>query len=442
MTPKTYTFLLLLACWASSPRSVSAEEWWQFRGSSSGHTADERVPIEWGGFLQDPVWKTSIPGKGWSSPIVIGNRIWLTSAEQVALDVDAAAETLASGRFQSKDFEAHASVTLFALELNAESGEILRRIDLFKHDAPTPIHWMNSYASPTPASDGQRVFCHFGALGTACIDIATGKVLWKRELKVEEITGGGASPALWKDTLYLACDGADKQYVIALDKLAGQTKWQVDRPAIEVADDSKRRSFSTPIVVESAGRTQLISLGAQWLVSYNPEDGGEWWRAKVGTGFASVPTPVFDRDRVFVCTGYNVPDLVAVDTTGNGDVTDSAILWRYSRQVPEISSPVIVGDEIYFASSKGIATCLDTATGEQRWQHRLEGNFAASPVHAAGRIYFTSTEGVTTVIKPGREYVELARNELFGETYASLAVYQAKFLLRTNPDLFCLGSAQ
>ncbi|MGN6543994.1 MAG: hypothetical protein ACTHK7_03020, partial [Aureliella sp.] len=132
MILKTCCFLLLLACWAASTQSVLAQDWWQFRGSSAGHTADQRVPTEWGGFLQDPVWKTSIPGKGWSSPIVIGNRIWLTSAEQVALDVEAASDTLANRPFQSKDFEAHASVTLFALELSAQSGEILRRIDLFE----------------------------------------------------------------------------------------------------------------------------------------------------------------------------------------------------------------------------------------------------------------------------------------------------------------------
>lgn len=429
--------LSLLCCQAGL-----AEDWWQFRGSNAGHTSNPEVPIAWDGFLQDPVWRTSIPGKGWSSPIVVGKRIWLTSAEQVALDDTTVANTLAERPFQSKDFEAHASVSLFALELDAESGEILRRIDLFEHDAPTPVHWMNSYASPTPVTDGSRVFCHFGALGTACVDIATGDILWKRELKVEEITGGGASPVLGNDGLYLAFDGADQQFVIALDKQTGETKWKTDRPAIEVTDDSKRRSFSTPIIIESGGRTQLISLAAQWLVSYNPQDGSEWWRAKVGTGFAAVPTPVFDRDRVFICTGYSTPDMVAVSTTGSGDVSDSAILWRYSRQVPEISSPLVVGDELYFGSSKGIATCLDARTGEMVWQHRVGGNFAASPTYAEGRIYWTNTQGVTTVVKSAREYVELAKNEWFGETYASMAVYRGRLLLRTHPDLICLGGGE
>ena len=331
------------------------------------------------------MWKTFIPGKGWSSPIVVGDRIWLTSAEEVAIEADKAAERLAKLPFGSLDIVADASVTLFALELNAETGEIVRRIDLFKHDDPEPIHSMNSYASPTPVTDGTRVICHFGALGTACINIATGTVEWKRELKVEELTGGGASPVLWRDYLYLACDGADQQYITALDKLTGQTKWQVNRPTISVVDDSQRRSFSTPVIVDAGGRYQLISMAAQWLISYNPEDGSEWWRAKVGTGYSLVPTPVFDGDRVIVCTGFSTPEMVAVKTSGTGDVTDSAILWRYTRQVPEISSPLVVDGEVYFISTKGILTCVDADTGTLVWQHRLDGKFAASLSYAAGQ---------------------------------------------------------
>lgn len=440
MIDKRRGILLLLPLMALWARPGAAEDWWQFRGPSAGHTAQKNVPTQWGGFLQDPVWTANIPGKGWSSPIVIGDRIWLTSAEQVALDVDSAAETLAQRPYQSADFEAHASVVLFALELSAETGTVIRRINLFEHQAPTPIHWMNSYASPTPVTDGSRVYCHFGALGTACVEVKTGNVLWKREFKVEEITGGGASPVLWKDHLCLACDGADQQYVVALDKLTGQTLWEVNRPAIEVSDDSKRRSFSTPIVVESNGRSQLIALAAQWLVSYNPVDGSEWWRAKIGTGFAAVPTPVFDQDRVFVCTGYNEPELVAVSTTGDGDVSDSAILWRYTRQVPEVSSPLVVEGRVYFVSSKGITTCVNADNGSMVWQHRIGGNFAASPLYAEDHIYFTSTEGVTTIIKPGSDYLELEKNELFGETYASLAIYKGNILLRTHPVLYRLAN--
>jgi outer membrane protein assembly factor BamB len=441
MAHNSYLMPLFIAAWWFNMAAGVAEDWWQFRGPNSGHVAEPQVPTTWGGFFHDPVWKSRIPGKGWSSPIVIGDRIWLTSAEEVAMGASKVAERLAQLPFGSTDIVADASVTLFALELDAKNGQLLRRIDLFEHDDPEPIHSMNSYASPTPVTDGRLVVCHFGSLGTACIDIATGSVLWKRELVVEEITGSGASPVLRGGDLYLACDGADEQYVIAIDVLTGKTKWRTDRPEITVVDDSHRRSFSTPLLVDVNGRSQLITMSAQWLVSYNPDDGSEWWRAKVGTGYSSVPTPVFGRDRVFVCTGFTSPEMVAVDTTGNGDVTESAIAWRYTRQVPDVSSPIVVDGEVYFVSSNGIATCLDTDTGELMWQHRVGGHFAASPTYSNGRLYLTSSGGVTTVIKPGREYVELAINELFGETYASLAVFEDSFLLRTNPFLFRLGDS-
>jgi outer membrane protein assembly factor BamB len=418
-----------------------AEDWWQFRGPNAGHVAEKDVPTHWGGSAQAPLWQTRIPGKGWSSPIVIGDRIWLTSAEEVAMGSIEVAKKLAELPFGSRDIVADASVALFAIELNAVTGEILRRIDLFESKDPQPIHAMNSYASPTPVSDGASVICHFGALGTACLDMATGDVLWKRVLTLDELTGGGASPVVWGSNLYLACDGADQQYITAIDKLTGETKWKVNRPPITVVDDSQRRAFSTPLIVETQGRTQLISLAAQWLVSYNPEDGREWWRAKVGTGYSLVPSPVYDRDRVFVCTGFTSPEMVAVNTNGTGDVSDTAILWRYTRQVPDVTSPLVVDSEVYFISSNGIATCLDAANGAMIWQHRVGGNFAASPTFSDGRIYMTSSGGITTVIKPGRQYVELATNELFGETYASLAVYQKSFLLRTNPLLFRLGNS-
>ena len=424
--------------WVFSSEWAVAEDWWQFRGPNAGHIVEKRVPTVWGSSFREPVWKTLIPGKGWSSPIVVGDRIWLTSAEEVAIGTREASEKLAVLPFGSRDIVVDAAVTLFALELDAENGEILRRIDLFEKRDPPPLHSMNSYASPTPVTNGKRVICHFGSLGTACIEIATGKVVWKRELTLEELTGGGASPVLCDDKLILACDGADQQYIIAIDELTGETEWKVQRPAISAVDDSQRRSFSTPLIVNSNGRRQVISLAAQWLVSYNPNDGSEWWRAKVGSGYSLVPTPVFDRDRVFVCTGFSKPEMVAVSTTEDGDVTNTGLLWRYSRQVPDISSPIVVGDEVYFVSD-GIATCLDAASGTQVWQHRLGGKFAASPVASDGRIYLTNSSGVTTVIKGGREFVALATNELFGETYASLSVYKNSFLLRTNPLLYRLS---
>ena len=426
---------VLLAGWLARP-APGAEPWWQFRGPHAGHVQQRDLPLRWGGFFDPPLWQVTIPGKGWSSPIVVGDRIWLTTAEHTALDQARAGERLSELPLGARDLVAHASVRLLAVEVDAQSGSLMRQIELFECPQPPPIHSMNSYASPTPTSDGQRLYCHFGALGTAALELASGEVLWKRQFLVDELTGGAASPVLYGDCLYLACDGADEQYVVAVDKLTGQTRWRADRPVISAVDASWRRAFSTPIVLEGADRCQLISMSAQWLMSYNPLDGKPWWQAKVGEGYSAVPTPVAAEGLVFVCTGFPRPELVAVTTTGSGDVTRDGIRWRYSRQVPEIASPIIVGQEIYLASSQGVISCLDMHTGQAHWQHRVGGKFAASPVLADGRLYFTTTAGETTVVAPGREYVELQQNQLYGESYASLAVFENSFLLRTNPLLF------
>ena len=418
---------------------AKAEDWWQFRGHSGGHVGTKGMPIRWAGVLDEPLWKVDIPGKGWSSPIVIGDRIWLTSSEETALAENDAQQVLKNRPYGTKDFVVHRTVQLLAVEIDAETGDVLRRLNLLKRGAPRPIHWMNSYASPTPVTDGERLYCHFGSLGTVCVDVASGRIVWTRELDSEEITGGGASPLLWGDCLYLSCDGADRQFVIALDKMTGKTKWQTARPPVQVTDDSHRRSFSTPILIRSSGKEQLVSMGAQWLVSYEPEGGDEIWRARVGTGFAPVPTPVYADDRVYVCTGYPKPDMVAVKTTGVGDVTESGIAWRYSGQVPEIASPLIVGGQLYFVTDGGIATSLDAGTGRELWRERLGGQFVSSPIHAEGRVYFTSTEGKTTVVRPGHKFEALAVNELLSETYATFAVYRSNFLIRTNPFLYCIG---
>lgn len=415
------------------------EDWYQFRGpNGNGHSAEVGLPTVWDSFFERPRWKATLPGQGWSSPIVVGNRIWLTASELVAFTKEEAEEKIANLPYDIKDFKTHASVSLFAIEIDADTGAILRRISLFECAAPPPIHSWNSYASPTPVTDGKCVFCHFGSLGTACIEIESGSVLWRREFKVEEITGGASSPVLWRDFLCLACDGADEQYVVAVDKRTGKTVWRADRPTLDGVDPLFRRAFSTPIVIDSNGRVQLISMSAQWLVSLNPYDGQEWWRAKVGNGYSTIPRPLFHGDNVFVCTGYGKPEMVAVNIHGHGDVTNSHIVWRSKSQVPEISSPILVGDQIYFVSLSGVATSVDVATGQKIWQTRLGGSYAASPTVADGHLYFTSREGVTTVIRPSRELEVVAKNELFGESYASLAVYRNHFLLRTAPVLFCL----
>ncbi len=415
---------------------IRAEDWPQFRGPfGDGRSEASNLPTTWGRVLDPPVWETTLPGSGWSSPIVIEDRIWVTTAERTALEATATTEKLADHKYGGERFQADAYVKLLAIELNLDDGAVLRQIDLLDIEDPPPIHIVNSYASPTPVSDGKRVYCHFGSLGTFCIDMTSGKEIWNRQLSVEDITGPASSPVLCGDRLILVRDGCDQQYIAALDKRTGEIAWQCARPRIEVADDKLRRGFSTPLIISAGGHTQIISPTAQWAVSYDPETGEELWRAKLGDSHAVVPAPVYSDGLVFVCSGYHKPRLVAIRVDGRGDVTETHIAWAYEKQVPLIASPVVAGSEIYFVSDIGVATCLDAKTGERIWHHRVSGNFASSPLLADGKLYFTNTEGVTTVVLPGREYRELARNQLFGQTFASIAVAGESLLIRNSSAL-------
>jgi outer membrane protein assembly factor BamB len=436
-----WIFVLTLAAWGLIA-PAAAEDWLQFRGPrGDGCATAKNLPERWGGF-DGPAWQIDIPGTGWSSPIVVGSRIWLTSAEQSALDAKGREKKLAANPILTPDFQTHASATLLAIEIDAVAGKILRKLELFTANDPKPIHAQNTYASPTPVCDGERLYCHFGSLGTVCLEMKTGQVLWKEILPVDDITGPGGSPVLWKDSLIFACDGADKQFVIALHKLTGKEIWRTSRPPMTASDDKLRRAFSTPLIVTHAGREQLIVPGAQWVCSYEPATGKEIWRADFGDGHAVVPRPVYKDSLVYICTGFMKPELWAIKVDGTGDVSKTHVMWTYDKQVPEISSPLVSGGEIYYVSSKGVATCLDAKSGEPLWQHRLGGNFAASPLLADGKLYFTSQEGTTTVLKPGREYAEIARSQLFGQTLASLAIAGESLLIRTQSQLACVRKSQ
>lgn len=423
--------------------ALRADDWPEFRGPrGEGHAQVTGLPTTWGGFSEPPAWQVSIGGTGWSSPIVVGDRIWLTSAEQTALSTADEAQKQAQSPYGGEGFQMPASVSLLVIELDATSGRILRRLELFSCQDPPPIHGVNSHASPTPVTDGERLYCHFGSLGTACVDLESGRVRWKQRFAVDDITGPGGSPLLCGDRLILACDGADEQYVVALDKRTGEVAWRTPRPKIEAAEGKMRRAFSTPLLIDWGGRSQLIAPAAQWIAAYDPADGEELWRVKHGFGYAVVPRPVFRQGLVYVATGYPKPELWALRVDGSGDVTDTHVVWKHRKQAPEICSPVVVDPEIYFVSCGGVATCLDAESGELIWQHRLEGSFAASPLAADGKLYFTSREGLTTVLRPGREFREVARNQLFGQTMASPAVAGDAILIRSAAVLYCVRASK
>jgi outer membrane protein assembly factor BamB len=444
LRPLTLLLALTSALNLSQWGVVTAGDWPEFRGpSGDGTSTAKNLPTTWSA-QRGITWQTEIPGHGWSSPVVIGQRIWLTTAEHTALTAQRREKKLTDSVYRDyrDQLQVHASVTCYAVEISAATGEIVRTIELFTCDDPPPIHANNSYASPTPASDGQRLVCHFGSLGTACIDVVSGELLWKKRFQYDEITGPGSSPAISGDVVILPCDGADKQFVVGLSIQTGETVWQTPRPKIDDPDPIHRRAFSTPLIIEHNSRKQAIVPGAQWVVSYDPATGGELWRVSFGDGHAIIPRPVFHNGLVYICTGYIKPQLWAIRVDGSGDVTDTHVAWKFDRQVPEIGSPVIAGEQIYFASSLGIVTCLDAKTGEVVWQHRIGGNYAASPLAADGKLYFTSREGITTVLRPGSHYDELARNQHFGQTLASLSVCGHAILIRADRTLYCVGEPQ
>jgi outer membrane protein assembly factor BamB len=369
------------------------------------------VPLHWSEG-KNIAWKTPVPGLGWSSPVVADGRVWLTTAiEQRGISLRVLAFDVATGR---------EVVNVEAFNIPSSRREINPK---------------NSWASPTPVIEKDRVYVHFGADGTAALN-ASGSILWKARFDYQSQHGAGGSPIVYGDLLIFSCDGSDVAFVVALDKHTGKVKWKTNRgfPADQ--------AYTTPLVIRAADRDQLISVGAFRARAYDPATGKEIWRVRYDDGFSNVPRPVFAHGLVFIATGFQQPSLLAVRPDGTGDVTKTHIAWALKRGAPLTPSPIAVGDELYVVTDGGIATCLDAKTGDLVWQQRLGGTYSASPVFADGRIYFLAEQGVTTVIAPGRAFRLLAANTLDGGLLASMAVSGGSLYLRTDRHLYRLVAAE
>ena len=407
---KSFGFALFVLFTASA--ALHAENWPEFRGpTGQGHYAGKGLPVTWS-TTKNVAWKVAVPGRGWSSPIVLEGRIYLTTA----VPVD-----------DSKD------VLLQAHCLDRQDGKTIWQTDVFRQDgAKAPrIHGKNSHASPTPLTDGKRVFVHFGHQGTACLDLE-GKVLWRNtELLYAPVHGNGGTPILVDDRLVFSVDGSDQQFVVALEQATGKVAWKTDRKSTS----AKKFSFSTPLLVESHGRRQIISPASDTVMAYDPKDGKELWRASYD-GYSVIPRPVFGHGLVFLSSGYDRPSLVAVRVDGSGDVTGSHVAWTSVKGAPHTPSPLLVGDELYAVSDGGIATCFDARTGKVHWQERVDGDYSASPLYADGKIYLQSEEGVTTVLRAGKKFENLGQSSLEEKTLASYAVADGAIYLRTERHLY------
>jgi outer membrane protein assembly factor BamB len=395
-----------------------ASVWPQFRGpAGDGHADAKDLPLTWSE-TSNIGWQTPIHGRGWSSPVVCGSQIWLTTATE----------------------DGH---ELFAVAADRATGRILHDLRIFHIERPQATHALNSYASPSPVIEEGRVYVHFGAHGTACLDTATGRTLWSRQdLACDHFRGPGSSPLLFEDLLILHFDGIDVQYLAALDKRTGRTVWKTDRSTdFGNADGDLRKAYSTPLLTEVGGRPQLISPGAKAAMAYDPHSGRELWKVRYD-GFSNTVRPLAGHGLVFVNTGFGRTELWAIRPDGQGDVTESHVVWRANKSIPTKPSPVLVGDLLFMANDAGIFTCLEAKTGALVWQKRIGGQYSASPLYAAGRIYFFSHEGRTTVIAPEREWRVLAENQLDDGFMASPAVADGRLILRTKARLLCIGAGQ
>ena len=409
------------------------DNWNQFRGpNGDGTTSAKDLPIEFND-NKNIRWKTPIHDKGYSSPVIWENQIWLTTARADGTE-------------------------LFAICVDLESGDIIHDIKVFDVENPQNEHPdINSHASPTPVVEEGRVYVHYGTYGTACLDTNTGDVLWeRRNLNCDHRVRPGSSPIIDEETIFLTYDGVDVQFIAALNKNTGDTIWlkhrnvdsdfgevlkakgvkDIEKVQKEKANDN-RKSYATPTVITYQGKKQLISPAAEVTIAYDPKTGDELWRVRhVGWGWNVACRPIFANDLVYLTTGIE-KRLLAVDPSGSGDVTDTHIVWSHRKGSPEIPSPLIVDDLLYMVNEGGVVTCLVAKNGDTVWKGRVSGNYWASPLYADEKIYFINIDGSVPVISVGRNFKLLANNRFDAEFVASGAVAGNKLILRSMTHLYC-----
>ena len=411
---------------------LAGENWPQFRGpDGDGHSDAKSLPLTWSE-KENIKWKTPVHGRAWSSPVLWGSQVWLTTA-------------------------AEDGTKLFAVCLERASGKILHDLKLFEVEKPQFAHKFNTYASPTPVVEEGRVYVTFGSPGTACLDTKTGRVLWeRRDFVCNHFRGAGSSPIIFGDLLLMNFDGSDHQFMVALNKKNGKTVWRTERSVDykDLGPDGKpqaegdfRKAFATPHLAMFGGAPVLISSGAKAHYGYDPLTGADFWRVEERTSHSASSRPVAGQGMIFLATGWSTGELLAIRPGRKGEVLDAnaapdkggrhlQVVWKSKRNVPRKPSLLLVDDLLFTIDDGGIASCLEAKTGTEVWRERVAGNYSASPIHAAGRIYFFSEEGKATVIAAGREFKVLAENRLDDGFMASPAVSGRALFLRTRTNLY------
>jgi outer membrane protein assembly factor BamB len=394
-------------------------DWTHFRGDKlNGISAEKSAPLKWNDSL-NIAWKTRIEGLGWSSPVVYGSQIWLTSASD-------------DGK------------QLFANCIDFKTGKEVFRIKVLEPAKVYPKHEMNTYATPTPCIEQGFVYVHFGTYGTVCLSTNDGKVVWNRtDLNCDHVQGPASCPVIYQNMLILHIEGADVQYIVALDKSTGKTIWKTDRPK-ELYDKLKpigKKSYMTPIIINVNGRDLLISPGSAACIAYDVHTGEEVWRVVQGED-STIAMPVTEKGTLFFYSsfvtdkeGKQYSELIAVDPTGSGDVTGTKVLWRLKLPVLQLSSPVLRNGLIYNIDSKNNISCIEAETGNVIYSKRLQKKYNASPVIAGGNVYLTSMDGETTIIREGRTFEMAGKNKIEGEVFATPAILRNSVIIRTKDFL-------
>lgn len=413
---------------AANCHLARAENWPGWRGpNGDGISQEHDLPLTWNSDGENLVWKSAIPGEGYSSPIVWNDRVFLTTC-----DLESLARKL--------------------ICIDAANGNILWE----KTVVTAPLekrHKFNSHASGTPVTDGRAVYVAFLVVGTETIDAPnvgtprpvapgvivtaaydfSGNELWRQTVgSFVSVHGFCSCPVIYHDKLIINGDHDGESYLAALDRNTGDMIWKVPRR-------KQTRSYVTPLIREINGKTQMVLSGSHTVTSYNPEDGSEYWTID-GPTEQFVASMVFDGSQFYLSAGFPTYHVMAIDPSGTGNVTDSHVSWHETNAKCYVPSPVIVDGLLFVADDDGLANCYDTKTGERLWRTRLGGHFSTSLVAAGGLVYFLADDGKTTVIQPARdEPVILAENLLDDQCRASPAISNGRIYVRGFKALYCIG---
>jgi len=438
----TLILALIATGLGSFTRNAAAGNWPQWRGpDGTGVSNEKNLPTEWGP-TKNIKWKTAIEGRSHSSPIVWGNRVFLTTAIEGAVVPGAkAVKHVLEG---DKEFLHPDSVgadhkhTFKVLCIDRESGKILWQSTAWEGTPYDNRHRKSSYAASTPTTDGKLVYAFFGTEGLYAYDFK-GNLAWKAQLGNLGTVGmgTGTSPILFENLVIVQCDeeNGEASFIVALDKKTGKEVWKTPRK-VQV-------SWSTPILVRTATRAELITSGTEFLISYDPATGKELWRHK-GVESNAIPSPVANSEMAYLVAGFPAKIAYAIKLGQNGDLTGTPnVPWKYEKGTAYVPSPILYGDYLYLTTDRGILTCIDAKTGEVKYEGGripIPATFTASPVAFENKILMTSEDGDTFIIKAGPKHEILGTNSVGEPVYASPAIADGRIFIRGEKNLYCIGT--